>query len=122
VQNINKGQSGRPCISASNESVVTVIQALTQSPKKSVRQCSHEIGVPKTSVYCIFWRVKWKPYIPRLLHAMIEDDPDRQIEFCEWFLHMHDVRESFPDFIVWSDEATFKYIVTLSQHSCVLGH
>jgi hypothetical protein len=39
---------------------------------------------------------------------MNENNPDRPVEFCEWFLHMRDERESSPYFIVWSDEATFK--------------
>jgi hypothetical protein len=38
VQNVNKGQTGRPRSSTHYESVATVLQAKTQSPKKSVRQ------------------------------------------------------------------------------------
>jgi hypothetical protein len=30
------------------------------------------------------------------------------MEFSELLLHTCDVRQPFPDFIVWSDEATFK--------------
>ncbi|KAJ4439285.1 hypothetical protein ANN_07406 [Periplaneta americana] len=41
---------------------------------------------------------KWKPYISRLVHALNEDDPDRRLEFCEWFLNMCDERED------WSNE------------------
>jgi hypothetical protein len=50
---------------------------------------------------------------------MNEDYPDSRMEFCEWFLHKCDERESFPGFIVWSDEATFKLNGTVSQHNCV---
>jgi hypothetical protein len=32
---------------------------------------------------------------------------------------MCDEKESFPDFIVWSDEATFKFNGTVNQHNCV---
>jgi hypothetical protein len=44
VQNVSKGQSGRPCSSVQDESVATVLQAYTQSPRKSLRQCSRETG------------------------------------------------------------------------------
>jgi hypothetical protein len=44
VQKVNKGRSVRPCSSIHNESDVTVLQAYTQSPRKSVRQCNHETG------------------------------------------------------------------------------
>jgi hypothetical protein len=40
MQNVNKGQCGRPRNSTNNESVVTVTQT-TLSPEESVRQCSH---------------------------------------------------------------------------------
>jgi hypothetical protein len=96
VQNINKGQSRRPHSSTDNESVATVLQASTQSPKKSVWKCSHDNGIPKTSIHCILWHEKWKPYVPRLFHGTKENDPDHQMEFCECFLNMYDERESFP--------------------------
>jgi hypothetical protein len=54
-----------------------------------------------------------------VLHAVDEDDPDRLIEFCEWFLHTCDERESFPDFTVWSDKATYKLSTTVNGNSCV---
>ena len=31
-------------------------------------------------------RCKWKNYIPRLVHALNDDDPDRRVEYCEWYL------------------------------------
>jgi hypothetical protein len=44
VQNVNKGWSGRPRSSTPDESIATVLQAYTQFPRKSVRQCSCETG------------------------------------------------------------------------------
>ena len=34
--------------------------------------------------------LKLKPYKPRLLQALNEDDPDRRMEFCEWLLDSTD--------------------------------
>ena len=48
-----------------------------------------------------------------------EDDPDRQLQFCEWFLHKSEERENFQDSIVWSYEATFKVNGTINRHNCV---
>lgn len=119
VQNVNKGRSGKPRTSTDDESVRTVLQAYEQSPRKSVRQCSSKNGVCKTTVHCILRNVKWKPYILRLLHAMNQDDPDRRIEFREWFLNICNENESFPDLIIWCDEATFNLIGTVNRHNCV---
>jgi hypothetical protein len=63
----------------------------------------------------IFKAVKWKCYVPRLLHAMVEDDPDHWAEFCDWFQRKLDEDAQFVDTIVWSDEATF----TVNWHNCM---
>jgi hypothetical protein len=47
---------------------------------------------------------------------MNEDDPDCEMQFCEQFF-MCVMKESFLEFIVWSDDATFNG--TVSQHNCV---
>ena len=48
---------------------------------------------------------KWKVYIPRLLHAINDNDPDHQMQFCEWFQQMVNKDEEFVTKIVWSGEA-----------------
>lgn len=119
VQDVLKGRCGRKRSSTDNESADAVVRVFRQSPRKSLRQCSREIGIDKSSVHRILRAKKWKPYIPRLLHALNEDDPDRRLQFCEWFLHRCDQREHFQDSIVWSDEATFKLNGTINRHNCV---
>ena len=84
-----------------------------------MKQCSREIGVEKSSVHRILGAQKWKPYIPRLIHALNEDDPERRLQFCEWFLHKCDETEDFEDSIVWSHEATFQLNDSNNQHNCV---
>jgi hypothetical protein len=84
-----------------------VLQQFKRSPKQSVGICAGENGISRTSVYRILKTFKWKFYVPRLLHAMVEDDPDCRIEFCESV-----------DLIVWSDEATFKLNGAVNRHNC----
>jgi len=57
-------------------------------------------------VYDAFWKpLKWKVHIPRLLHAINDDDPDRRMQFCEWFQQTVNEDEEFMTKIVWSGEA-----------------
>lgn len=63
----------------------------------------------------LFKRLHWKCYIPTPIHALNEDDPDRRVEFCEWYLAKC---AGFPHKIVWSDEATFKLNGTINRHNC----
>ena len=78
VQDVLKGRCGRKRNSTDNESADAVMEVFTRSLKKSLRQCSREIGIEKSSVHRIFRVQKWNPYIPRLVHAN-EDDPDRRL-------------------------------------------
>ena len=68
----------------------------------------HVRRVSSTSVRRILKAVKWKVYIPRLLHTINDDDPDRRMQFCEWFQQMVNEDEEFVTKIVWSDDAQFK--------------
>lgn len=70
----------------------------TRSPKKSERQNVHETEVSRSSIRHILKSVKWKWYIPRLLHTMNEEDPDRRIEYYGWFNNM-----VIAEMIVWPD-------------------
>ena len=56
--------------------------------------------------------LKLRPYRPRLVQQLNDDDPDRRIEFCETLLTMIEEDDSIPDKIIWTDEAIFKLMGT----------
>ena len=85
VQVMLKGRCGRKRSSNDNESADAFMQVFSRSPKKSLRQCSLEIDIEKSSVHPILRAQKWKPYIPRLIHALYEYDLDRRLQICEWW-------------------------------------
>ena len=60
-----------------------------------------------------------KIYRPRLIHGLIEDDPDRRLQFCETILSEERDDEGLLGKIVWSDEATFKLSGSVNRHNCV---
>ena len=68
-----------------------------RSPRRSVRQAS------KSSVHRIMQRCNWKSFIPRLVHALNDDDPDRRVQYCEWYLQQCEENADFSTRIVWSD-------------------
>jgi len=51
----------------------------------SATQCVRETGVSIISVRRILKAVECNLYIPRSLHAINDDDTDRQMQFSEWF-------------------------------------
>jgi len=56
---------------------------------------------------------------PRLLHALNEDNPNRRVQYCEWFQNMVREDEEFVGKMIWSDEAQFKLNGTVNRHNCV---
>jgi len=96
-----------------------VLERFTTSPWKSATQCAREAGVSSTSVQCILKAFKWKLHIPRLLHAINDDDLDRQMQFCKGFQQMVNEDEEFVMKIMLSDEAQFELNGTVNLHNCI---
>ena len=116
---VHKERSGRPRTATTLATSAAVLQQFTRSPQKSVKQCSRDTRVSRSSVQRILKSAKWEVYIPRLLHALNEDDTDRRLEYCEWFGSMMRDDEAFAGKVVWSDEAQFKVNGTVNRHNCV---
>ena len=83
VQNVHKKRSGRPQPSTSPTKKERELDTFQQSPRKFVRQACLEIGILKSSVPHIMLHFHWKSYIPRLLRALNDSDPDRRVQYCE---------------------------------------
>uniref|UniRef100_A0A915I5P4 Uncharacterized protein n=1 Tax=Romanomermis culicivorax TaxID=13658 RepID=A0A915I5P4_ROMCU len=56
---------------------------------------------------------------PTLIHGLLEDDYDRQLEFCENWLHKLGNQPELEDFVLWSDEFTFHLDGHINRHNCV---
>jgi len=105
---VHRRRSVRPLTATRPASSSIVLKRFTTSPRKSATQCARETGDSSKRVRRILKAFKWKLYIPRILHAINEDDPDRGMLFCEWFQQMVNEDEEFVTKNVWSDEAKFK--------------
>jgi len=73
----NAPKSGRPKTSMTEEHLLTV------KKKKSTRRAAQELSLTRTSLRRLMLKLNLKPYRPRLLHGLLEDDPDRRLQFCE---------------------------------------
>ena len=96
-----------------------VVTAFTASPHKSTRRASCELQISATSIRRIIHDIGMKPYTPRILHALNEDDPDRRAQFCQTFLQFYNDSPEIVDHILWSDKATFKTNGHVNRHNCV---
>ena len=112
-------RSGRPKSRNTNENAALVATALQQSPLKSARRLSKEIGIPRSSLQKILCTNGYKPYRPQLIHGLLEDDSDRRMEMCTTFIAKQLDDDQFMRNIIWTDEATFNLNGILNRHNCV---
>ena len=80
---VNKKKSGRPKTASSEDNEMQVALTFVNSPKKSTRRASLELSIPRTSLQRLMKKLLLRPYRPRLLHGLLEDDPGRRIQFCK---------------------------------------
>jgi hypothetical protein len=83
----NAPKSGRPVCVTTQENEMLVSQAFTKSPQKSKQRASIELGISRRSLSRLMQRLGLKIYRPRLLHGLVEDDPDHSLQFCEVVLN-----------------------------------
>jgi hypothetical protein len=98
----------RPKSVTTEDNTDLVSETFRRNPQLSQRRAAHEFNISRSSLQRIMKELKLKPYKPRLLQALNEDDPDRRLEFCEWLLDSVDEDPTLLDRILWSDEATFQ--------------
>ncbi|OZI14484.1 hypothetical protein CE195_08405 [Sodalis-like symbiont of Philaenus spumarius] len=75
-------------------------------------------GIPKSSVQRYAKKNKIKHYKTHLVHGLLEDDPDRRLEFCSKIIEKTDVDSKWHEGIVFLDEATFYRTGTVNRHNC----
>jgi len=94
-------------------------QAFAKGPQKSKQRASIELGISRRSLRRLMQRLGLKIYRPRLLHGLLEDDPDRRLQFCEVVLNDERQDNGIVDNITWSDEAHFKLRGAVNRQNCV---
>jgi transposase len=115
----NVQQPGRPVSANTAELRVALEASLERSPQKSTRRLSAELGVSQSTVLRSLHDLNYRPYRPRLIHGLLEDDPYQRMQFCEQFLSMAKDDETVLDRVIWSDEVLFKLNGHVNRHNCV---
>ena len=119
VHNQSKGNSGRPAsVSKRQANINAVRDSTVDSPKKSHRRRSLELGIKPTSVWHILTKeLKLFPYIISIRHKLSQDDMKRRLDTCNW---LSDRMERYPNWInlTWiSYEANFHLNGAIDNHN-----
>lgn len=100
------------------EELVCASVLRSPSKPKSLRNVEHETGVPKSSVQRILRKNKIKFYKSHVVHGLLEDDPDRRMQFCSSIIEFHELDPYWHAQIVFSDESTFYRNGVVNRHNC----
>jgi hypothetical protein len=92
---------------------------LLNSPKESTRRAAQELSLPRTSLRRLMHKLNFKPYRPKLLHGLLEVDPDRRLQFCEIVRNQISDERDLIHKIIWTDEARFKLSGHVNRYNCV---
>ena len=109
---------GRLRSAKTEESITTIKNTITEFPTTSQRRLSAKTNIPESTIQRILKKdLHLKPFIPGLIHQLIEDDFDRQVQFCEELIALNAEDPNFVDNIWWSDESTFKLSGVVNRHN-----
>lgn len=112
VLNQNKGKSGRPLTVRTNNNHGIIFEKVLQSPKKSQRRISQELGIARSSVQRLLKDLGVFSYKIQLLQTLQPQDPHQRANFAARLLALCYEDPGVLRNIWWSDECH----VLLSGH------
>lgn len=87
---LDAARPGRSRSVNTEEARAGLTEVLVRSPQKSSRRLSSELSVSHVAVWHMLKELNYRPFRPRLIHALHDGDADRRVEFCELFLDLVD--------------------------------
>lgn len=114
----DRPKSGRPVTATNEEIQLNVALSIEEDCHTSTRKLHQQHDVSVGSIhYILKKKLKFHPFKINLVHKLNEDDPDRRVEFCDKMMDLIIADASFPNRIVFSDEATFFLNGHVNRHN-----
>ena len=115
-----KGHCGRKKSIRVPSNINTLAQIVQRNPQASI-QCLHaQTGFKKTTI-CKMLRMDlhMKPYIPHPVQALKTPDAAKRVKWAEDFLDAVELDYTYPEYILWTDEAIFHLNGTVNRHNSI---
>lgn len=95
----------------------TVLQAVRENPSAGVRRIGEQSNIPKSTVHKILKENKYHPYKPIIVQGLIDNDFERRMRFCDWYIQKCENELEFPNLVIWSDETQFTNCGVFNKHN-----
>lgn len=106
AHNLNPGRSGRPRTTRSDDNILLVMGDILETPKQGLRPRSARLDIERSGLQRILrTEMKIRCYHIQRKHELKPADPAKRMTFCRWYLRQHSLDASFPDNVIWTDEA-----------------
>ena len=120
VLDCRKEKADAPITARSPANVARVCASLQQSPKKSFRHRSQEIGILVTSLQRMLRKdLNNFPYKISSCHKLTDTDKQRRIEMCNRVAERMDRFQNWIDRVWFTDEAHFHLNSAVNHHNNV---
>lgn len=86
---------------------INVLAQLYINPRQSSRAISSQCGISDSFARKIIKKYKYHDYKYTPVQKLYPGDPDRRLEFCQWFQDQTAADPLFCRKIIWSDESLF---------------
>ena len=104
----NKGHIGRPFSAITSAKMQEVRDCLQQSPRKSTRQLSQEVGISRTFVQRIVHKdLTLFPYKIQILQQQTDANKRERVEFCQSISERIEKNSEVLSIIFFSNKAHF---------------
>ena len=84
-----------------------VLLAIQENPQASTREIGQNLNISNSTVHAVLKKHKFKSFICQKVQALEENDSERRLAFCDFYLNELRRNPLFYQTILWSDECTF---------------
>lgn len=101
-----------------NPRTLAILAMIHMNPQISLREIERDLGVPRSTAHRILQSNRYHPYHITLTQALSAQDRQNRVAFCHWALRKLNESPDFFQYVLFSDEATFKSTGALNRHNC----
>lgn len=83
---------------------INVLTQLNLNPESSCRKIADEVNLSKSNVSKIIKKHGYHDYKYKRVHNLHDNDPQRRLEFCNWYRRQLENDNRFSHKIIWGDE------------------
>ncbi|KAJ8947367.1 hypothetical protein NQ318_002894 [Aromia moschata] len=101
----NKPRPKNYRIQDAEDVAINVVGMVVVNPSISSRQIEAESGISRRRALSVLKKHKFRPYTIRKQQQLLPTDPERRLDFCNWYLQQIEQDQLFFKNIIWTDES-----------------